>query len=446
MGDLADGESVEMQGSAKTPYVLQNVAGAYSCTCPAWLHQSRPTDLRTCKHLKKLRGTEAEVARIGADALRGAVKKDKAGDAVKPPVLLAHNWEPKTDPTGWWISEKLDGVRAYWDGAQFVSRLGNRYLAPGWFTAGLPTSKLDGELWVGRKKFQETISIVRRAKANELWKSVTYVVFDAPDEDGPFEARMEGLRELIKATNGYATLIENTVCTSLAHMQSELARVEKLGGEGLMLRQAKSRYVSGRSTTLLKVKTFHDAEAKVVGYVAGKGKHKGTVGSLTAVTPGGIQFNVGTGLKDAERKNPPGIGSVITYRYQELTKAGVPRFPTYLRERPDAEWPPGDAPPKKKAKKAKKKAQKKAKKKVEKEAQSAEAVAGPVRYFEFNSGTSNKFWEITMDGSTFWVRYGRIGSEGQRRAKVYGDVATATAAAEKLVSQKTGKGYTETVT
>src|ERR1700736_5516314 len=189
MPDLQDGESVEMQGSGARPYLLKNVGGVYSCTCPAWRNQSVGIERRSCKHLRKLRGDMAEEARIGA-ALPVRPKEAKAGVSV-PPLLLAESWDCITDPTGWLLSEKLDGVRGYWAGKQFLSRLGNLYHAPAWFTAGLPDVPLDGELWLGRKKFQRTVSIVRRQDKNDLWRELTFVVFDAPTLETGFEARLE---------------------------------------------------------------------------------------------------------------------------------------------------------------------------------------------------------------------------------------------------------------
>lgn len=454
MGDLADGETTEVQGSAKDPYVLSNDGGVYSCTCPAWRNQSRPIDLRTCKHLKKLRGAALEEERVGKEAARGPVKKSGA-KADAPALLLAHSWEPHEDPSGWWMSEKLDGVRAYWDGQRFVSRLGNPYLAPAWFTEALPPIPLDGELWVGRGRFQETVSIVRRAKGGQRWKEVRYLVFDSPADPAPFEERYAGLGKLFPADFPYANRVDHEACRDHEHLSQELARIEGLGGEGLMLRQPGSRYETGRSTTLLKVKSFQDAEARVVGYVAGRGKHKGKVGSLKVVTPEGIEFSVGTGLKDQERSKPPEIGSVITYRYQELTKKGVPRFPSYLRVRTDVEWsdleagaasPPAQKKAAKKATKkkvAKKKAAKKKPTKKGAEPESASSEGGSTRYFEFSGGTSNKFWEVTLAGTSYTVRYGRIGTNGQSKTKEAATPAAAQAAVEKLVGQKTGKGYVE---
>src|SRR5947209_4846684 len=153
MSDLQDGDSIEMQGSGAKPYVLKNTGGVYSCSCPAWRNQSVAIERRTCKHLRKLRGDAAETARVGgALPQRPAAAAGDQATAAGPPLLLAETWDNATDLTGWWMSEKLDGVRAYWDGRQFLSRLGNLYHAPDWFTAGLPADvPLDGELWIDRK-------------------------------------------------------------------------------------------------------------------------------------------------------------------------------------------------------------------------------------------------------------------------------------------------------
>src|SRR5215212_8733282 len=124
MPDLADGESTSMQGSGAKPYELKNTGGVYSCSCPAWRNQSVAIEKRTCKHLKKLRGEAAEVERVGnvaAPTPRSQARADAQAKAA--PVLLAETWDGQLDPKGWWLSEKLDGVRAYWDGKQLLSRL-----------------------------------------------------------------------------------------------------------------------------------------------------------------------------------------------------------------------------------------------------------------------------------------------------------------------------------
>ncbi|HPH70005.1 MAG TPA: DNA ligase [Kofleriaceae bacterium] len=345
MPDIADGETALVQGSAKDPYVLKNVGGVYSCSCPAWRNAGGAIDARTCKHLKAYRGAAIEAARMAAIAGSGGatavaarqtseVAADHEEDATPTtgaPVLLAQSWDNSVDLTGWWISEKLDGVRAYWDGGKFVSRLGNAFVAPAWFTKGLPDHPLDGELWVGRKEFQATVSIVRRQDAGDHWKRVTFLIFDAPSRDEAFEDRVAYIESFIAQTKpAYARAVAHARCESTQHLRAELARIEALGGEGLMLRQPGSRYEIGRSYSLLKVKSFFDAEATVVEHSPGKGKHKGRLGALVVRMPNGTKFNVGTGLSDAERKAPPPIGSKITYRYQELSKDGVPRFPSYV--------------------------------------------------------------------------------------------------------------------
>jgi len=435
MPDLADGETAEMKGSAKKPYVLKNTGGVYSCSCPAWRNQSLAIEQRTCKHLRKFRGEAAEKARVG-DALpaKRASKKKKDG----PPILLAHRWENDVDLDGWWMSEKLDGVRAYWNGKEFLSRQGNVFHAPDWFVADLPDHPLDGELWLERKKFQRTVSIVRRQDKSDLWKEISYLIFDAPALDKPFEDRIEFIQDFTEQNKpAYATAHKHEQCRNLKHLQKELKRVEKLGGEGLMLRQPGSRYEEGRSTSLLKVKTFYDAEARVVDHTAGRGRHKGRVGALVLELPSGEQFSVGTGLSDAQRENPPGLGSVITYRYQELTDGGIPRFPSFVNVRSEGD---GTDPVSPKKKAPKKKA---TKKKTAKKTTVANVDMSGARRFEFEDGKSEKFWEIAQNGCDVTVRYGRIGADGTMKTKTLASEAAADKHREKLIDQKTGKGYEE---
>jgi DNA ligase-1 len=326
MADLADGETFLMQGSGAKPYELKNTGGVYSCTCPAWRNQSLAIEKRTCKHLKKLRGEEAEIARVG-NAAAAPAKSKAEKDAQVAPVLLAESWDRSMDPKGWWLSEKLDGVRAYWDGAKLISRLGNVLHAPDWFIKGLPKHPLDGELFMERKSFQKTISIVRRQDKSDLWKKIRFLIFDAPAHGGQFEERLELILSLAK--HPYAAAHEHTLCKGITHLTDELARVEALGGEGLMLRQPKSKYAIGRSATLLKVKSFKDDEAVVIAHEAGKGRHKGRLGALVVRLASGIEFSIGTGFSDKEREKPPEVGATVRFRYQELSDGGVPRFPSY---------------------------------------------------------------------------------------------------------------------
>ncbi|PQO44425.1 DNA ligase [Blastopirellula marina] len=437
MPDIPDGESVEVKGSGTKPYVLKNIGGVYSCSCPAWRNQSTPIERRTCKHLRKVRSEEAERERIGGELPAKPVKSAK--EAKGPPLLLAQSWDNATDLSGWWMSEKLDGVRAYWDGTQILSRQGNVYHAPDWFVEGLPSTPLDGELWIDRKRFQQTVSVVRRQDKSDHWKNVRLLVFDAPECEGSFENRLEYLAETLgPSQHPYATVHQHQCCESLAHLREELTKVEQLGGEGLMLREPGSKYEVGRSMSLLKVKSFHDTEAVVLDHRAGKGKFKGMLGALIVQLPDGTEFSVGTGFSDAERVSPPPPGSVITFRYQELSDGGVPRFPSFVRVSSLASAPPTEAPPSK-SRPAKKTS---LKKKVD-AAPEAPAAAKEARYFEFSDGKSNKFWEVSIASLVVTVRYGRIGTDGTTKVKELASVEAAQKHYEKLIAEKENKGYTE---
>ncbi|KAF9983017.1 hypothetical protein BGZ75_005515 [Mortierella antarctica] len=280
-----------------------------------------------------------------------------AADAQQ--VMLAHSWteESAIDPAGYWMAEKLDGVRAYFDGTHFYSRAGNKFSAPPFFSKHLPTDQpLDGELWLGRGRFQQCISIVKNQKAARVdeWKEMTYLVFDAPKLDMVYEKRLEYLKTVmptygqdkmsssspIASTNvpPYARLVPVQKCLSKSHLLRELDHVQTHGGEGIMLRAPRSRYEFKRSRTLLKVKTFFDEEAIVVASVKGSGKHAHRMGHLEVKTPDGRTFSVGSGFTDAQRDKPPKTGTVITYKFQELSNRLNPRFPTFVGERFDINW------------------------------------------------------------------------------------------------------------
>jgi len=419
MPDLNDGESIEMQGSGSRPYVLKNTGGAYSCSCPAWRNQSIGIERRTCKHLRKLRGDAAEETRVGG-ALSAKPAAVKEGESSAPPLLLAESWDGVLDPKGWLLSEKLDGVRAYWDGKQFISRQGNLYHAPDWFVKSLPNVPLDGELWLGRKAFQRAVSIVRRQDRSDLWKEMTYIVFDAPSLDKGFEDRLAFVAEAVGAgQHTYARPLEHRVCLGIEHLRQELAALEALGAEGLMLRRAGSRYEAGRSQSLLKVKSFHDAEARVIAHQEGAGRHKGRLRALLVELADGTRFAVGTGFSDAERENPPGVGSSITFRYQELSDGGVPRFPSYIGVREE----PAPA-------------------KVEPMKIEAPTIASAgAQRFEFQEGGSHKLWEVSRAACDVTVKYGRVGAAGQTQTKSFANEAAALKHVAKLIREKTSKGY-----
>lgn len=253
-----------------------------------------------------------------------------------PDLLLANVWDPSIDPTGWWMSEKYDGLRAYWDGHQLWTRQGNLIQAPDYFVSELPRGvALDGELWIGRGRFEETVSIVRSETPDARWQRVQYMLFDAPQVKGTFEERMQFLRATLPQRNRFVRIVAQERCQGVAQLLAERDRIVRLGGEGLMLRQPESTYESKRSPTLLKVKPYDDAEATIIAYEPGEGKYGGKLGALQVRTPDGREFSIGSGLSDAQRNSPPPVGTVITYRFRGLTANGMPRFPSFLRVRQD---------------------------------------------------------------------------------------------------------------
>jgi len=253
-------------------------------------------------------------------------------------LMLAHNYTDQ-NVVGWHMSEKLDGIRAFWNGQKFFSRTGKEIYAPKQFLENMPKDiQLDGELSAGRGMFNKTSSIVRKSKnvesyQNDWLDNITYHVFDAPMfYDWPFERRLCYLYEQI-ANRGYKNIeiVFHTIIKSTKYIDNELDRVLALGGEGLMLRKNGSLYENKRSKNLLKVKKFHDMEVKIIGFKNGTGKYKGKVGSFDCITKEGHTFNCGSGLTDYERDHPPESNTFITVKYFELSKEGIPRFPVFLR-------------------------------------------------------------------------------------------------------------------
>lgn len=244
-------------------------------------------------------------------------------------VLLAKAWMGQ-DVTGWWMSEKLDGVRAWWDGKHFWTRNGNDIFAPKWFIDGFPKITMDGELFAGRGKFNQTLSTVRKLiPVDKQWKGLTFQVFDLPESGGGFEARIDKMKAIAK--HRYIKTLRQTKVKDNQWLNKQLQKVTGKGGEGLMVRMPGSKYEKKRSGTLLKIKIFHDSEAKVIDHQEGTGKYVGMMGALIVKNDKGVTFRVGTGFTDKERANPPPIGSEITYKFQELTPKGIPRFPSYWR-------------------------------------------------------------------------------------------------------------------
>ncbi len=257
--------------------------------------------------------------------------------AQVPDLPLANVYRQGMPLEGYWVSEKYDGVRAYWDGRQLVSRSGHQYRAPEWFTEGFPDQPLDGELWMGRGRFAELSGAVRKAKPDpEEWRQIRFMVFDLPVEGLSFDQRLEQLQSLVaELDSGFIEVVPQHRATSHEALMAELDSVVAAGGEGLMLRRGASEYQGGRSDDLVKVKPYLDAEARVVRHLPGKGRYEGMLGALEVELANGRRFRIGTGFSDDERASPPAIGSVITFRYSGLTATGLPRFASFLRVRND---------------------------------------------------------------------------------------------------------------
>jgi DNA ligase-1 len=251
------------------------------------------------------------------------------------PLPLAVEAPGDTDPAGMLVSEKYDGVRAVWDGEALRFRSGQSIAAPAWFVASLPRLPLDGELWLGRGRFEALSGLVRRAEPQDAgWRALRYMVFDLPSAAGNFSQRYQALLVLAQAAGMQPwQAVEQTELPDRAALQRRLHQVVSAGGEGLVLHRAGATWAAGRHGALLKLKPLHDAEALVVGHVPGQGRHAGRLGALRVRTQAGAEFNLGTGFSDAVRESPPMPGTVVSYRHRGHTDSGLPRFASFLRVR-----------------------------------------------------------------------------------------------------------------
>lgn len=234
------------------------------------------------------------------------------------------------------MSEKFDGIRAYWDGEQLLTRQNKPINAPQWFTKNLPPFELDGELWTMRGDFENIQSIVMDAKPSAKWSEIRYNIFEVPHAEGNFMQRVQKAQDYITAYKlNHVRVIEQKRCRDKKELERFLHEVLKKGGEGVIIKDGSKSYFDGRSDAVLKVKLAKDMEAKVVGYKAGSGKYSGMMGSLEVELESGEQMFIGSGFDDETRKNPPAVGSVITFKYFGFTKSGKPKFASYMRVRKD---------------------------------------------------------------------------------------------------------------
>lgn len=265
----------------------------------------------------------------------GAEHANTSPDPTAMPVLLAQNYADKFDPAHYLTSEKLDGVRALWDGTHLRFRSGKPIHAPAWFTGQLPGHALDGELWIGRHHFDRLSAAVRRLEpVEDEWKNITYQLYELPGGEGSFSQRVATLHALVEQAGlPWLRVLPQTRVDDRASLKQKLEQVVRAGGEGLMLHRADAPWQTGRSDVLLKLKPYQDAEATVLAHLPGRGKYRGMTGALVVMTAQGKRFRLGSGLSDEQRRHPPVPGSKVTYRYRDLTVTGLPRFASFLRVR-----------------------------------------------------------------------------------------------------------------
>jgi DNA ligase 1 len=278
---------------------------------------------------------------------RSSPKRSSERSSVRPvskskfAAMLAKNYDPKIDPTGWWHSEKLDGVRAAWLGNEFVSRNNKIFRSPQTFKKYFPKDDvLDGELFTKRGDFKGTISIVSHKTPNEKdWKKINYMAFDLPHDNGKFEDRMKRLKSIVsRSCRGKRDcpikVVKQTKIKNRSHLSQLHKSITKNRGEGSMLRRPGSPYENKRSSSLLKLKDILEDDAVVVSHEKGSGKYSSMLGKLVVKWKKGkhkgVQFKVGSGLTDNERKNPNKfypIGKTVNIQFTEIQSSGKPRFP-----------------------------------------------------------------------------------------------------------------------
>ena len=256
-----------------------------------------------------------------------------AAPSLASALPLLGVWSDALDPAGFLVSEKYDGVRAVWDGTQLRHRSGRPIPAPAWFGAQLPATPLDGELWLGRGRFDALSGIVRKLQPNDAdWRQLRYLAFELPGAPGGFAERARRIEVIVRRSGSpQLVAVEQAPVADRDALRRRLALTVAQGGEGLVLHRADAAYATGRSDAILKLKPALDTEAIVVAHHAGRGKYEGMLGALEVRMPDGRRFLIGSGLSDALRRDPPPLGTVITYRYRALTGSGLPRFANFLR-------------------------------------------------------------------------------------------------------------------
>jgi len=250
--------------------------------------------------------------------------------AQKPNLLLLKVYKDQ-NISDWVMSEKFDGIRAVWTGAKLITRSGKTIYAPKWFTKNYPPFSIDGELWTKRGDFENISSIVsHKIPQNKRWRTITHRIFEVPYAKGKLFQRLKKLKAY---ENDIIKIIPQIKIKNKDHLKTFLKTIENKAGEGVVVRDPNALYINKRTSKALKVKSFKDSECKVIGYSAGKGKFKGMMGSIKCQLKNKIVFKLGSGFNYKQRKKPPNIGDIVTFKYKEYSKYGKPKFASFLRIR-----------------------------------------------------------------------------------------------------------------
>jgi len=238
--------------------------------------------------------------------------------------------ENEHEINGWYMSEKLDGIRAYWNGKELLSKNGNKIHAPTWFIKDFPKFELDGELWTKRDDFESIQNIVLDKTPSDDWKKVTYNIFEVPNQKGDFDERLKvAIQWVKKYKNRYIRIIPQIKCKNKEHLEAYLQELINKKAEGVIIKNPHKEYFIGRNSNILKVKKFKDMEGEIIGFNYDVNKR---LKSLVLKLDNGINFNLGGGFKEKDRLNHKfKIGNIITFKYYGFTKYGKPKFASFLR-------------------------------------------------------------------------------------------------------------------
>jgi DNA ligase-1 len=247
------------------------------------------------------------------------------------------------NPTGWYMSEKLDGMKGRWLDGKFVTRSGQHIDAPKWFLELLPDFDIEGELYFGRNSFHRTGSL-RSSSNPKSWEKVCFHVFDAVDYRLTWlerQAKLENIRQ-----NERIQVVAWIKIRSVEHLEQEYKNITEQLGEGVVIADPWGQYENGHVGQILKYKAVQDCEAVIIGYNTDDSGDRlasfsvNPINEHTGKVNKKITFSIGTGLKAPQRynfKKRYPIGTIVSYTYELMGKNGKPRTPIFKGIRVD--WP-----------------------------------------------------------------------------------------------------------